>query len=260
VVFDNVIVPFDGSVAGRAVLAPAGDLAWRCGARLVVVSNTGASDELSRVALKGRAITMSGADVDFWVDPGHSMGEALVRSAANRDHPLICVPLRNSKKGLLRRMVTEPMPHEVLHDTEVPLLVIGPEADVSRGLPLSEIVVPLDGGPSAERILPAAVAWAHEFKASLVLLRVVPTGVDDHQAPIRYLSERLGDVAATLPDARFELVEADDEALGIVGYLGDHDSSVVMLTLEPERHGESIGPLGDEVLARSPRALVLVRP
>ena len=37
-VYDNVIVPFDGAMSGRVALAPAADLAWRCGARVVIVN------------------------------------------------------------------------------------------------------------------------------------------------------------------------------------------------------------------------------
>src|SRR5262245_7669669 len=71
-VFQNVIVPFDGSLPARAALAPAADLAWRCGGRIVIVNNTDASDKASRDALKSRAMSMSGADVDFWVDVDHT--------------------------------------------------------------------------------------------------------------------------------------------------------------------------------------------
>ena len=71
-VYENVIVAFDGSGQGRAALAPAGDLAWRCGAKIVIVNNTDASDRASREALKTRAMSLSGADVDFWVDLDHT--------------------------------------------------------------------------------------------------------------------------------------------------------------------------------------------
>ena len=259
-VFDNVIVPFDGSPPGRAALAPAGDLAWRCGGRLVVVSNTDANDQASRAALKQRAMSMSGADVDFWVDPGRSMGEALVRSAANRADPLICLPLRSSKKGLFRKVVPEHLPSEVLRDSTAPLMVIGPHADVSRGLPLSELVVPLDGSPENERVLPEAIRWARTLKAGIVLLRVVPPGTDDHRPLLAYLSEQLSVVSGSVPEARFELVEASDPASAIVAFLGDRDNSVVLLPLESASNGDRVSELAAAVVDRSPRAVVLVRP
>src|SRR5690606_35541500 len=88
-VYENVIVPFDGSPQGRGALAPAADLAWRCGARIVIVNNTDASDKASRAELKTRAMSLSGADVDFWVDLEHSLGRALVEAARFRPDPIV---------------------------------------------------------------------------------------------------------------------------------------------------------------------------
>ena len=93
VVYENVIVPFDGTQPGRAALAPAADLAWRCGARIVIVNNTEVSDTASRSALKTRAMSMSGSDVDFWVDVHHDLGEALVEASKFRSNPMICIAL-----------------------------------------------------------------------------------------------------------------------------------------------------------------------
>ena len=44
--YQHVIVPFDGGLEARAALAPASDLAWRCGAKVVVVSTTAIDDEV----------------------------------------------------------------------------------------------------------------------------------------------------------------------------------------------------------------------
>ena len=98
-VYENVIVPFDGTGTGRTALAPAADLAWRCGARIVIVNNTDASDKASREAIKGKAMTLSGADVDFWVDLDHSLGVALVEAAKFRGRPILCISVKG-KQGV----------------------------------------------------------------------------------------------------------------------------------------------------------------
>ena len=64
--------------------APANDLAWRCDARMVVVSNTDAGDQSSKAAVKLQAIAKSGADVEFWIDLEHPLAEAALKAVAYR--------------------------------------------------------------------------------------------------------------------------------------------------------------------------------
>ena len=35
-------------------------------------------------------MSMSGADVDFWVDADHDLGDALLQAARFRSRPMIC--------------------------------------------------------------------------------------------------------------------------------------------------------------------------
>src|SRR4051812_45888348 len=158
-VYENVIVPFDGTQPGRAALAPAADLAWRCGARIVIVNNTEVSDTASRAALKTRAMSMSGADVDFWVDVNHGLGDAIVEASKFRANPLVCIAMK-AKPGIRKRFALTPLAEDVFRDIDVPVLVIGPNAETSRGLPLVEIVASLDGSPASEQILRLSAAWA----------------------------------------------------------------------------------------------------
>ena len=78
-VYQNVIVPNDGTLEGRSALAPAADLAWRCGARVVNVSNTEVSDKSSKAAVKGHAMAQSAADVEFWVDLENDLADRRAR-------------------------------------------------------------------------------------------------------------------------------------------------------------------------------------
>src|SRR5690349_17491647 len=121
-VYDNVIVPFDGALSGRVALAPAADLAWRCGARVVIVNNTEVQSTDAQAALKSRAMSMSGADVDFWVDTDHDLGGALLEAAKYRDRPLICMAMRG-KPSLRKRFSLPPMAEQVFKETQVPVMV-----------------------------------------------------------------------------------------------------------------------------------------
>lgn len=264
-VYQNVIVPFDGSLSARAALAPAADLAWRCGGRIVIVNNTEASDDASRDALKSRAMSMSGADVDFWVDLDHSIGRAVVEAARFRDDPVVCVPVRTKVSGLRRKPTLTAMAAEVLIDAPAPVLVIGPEADVSSGLGMSELLVALDGSAASEQILPVAVDWAKALKLQIVLAGVVREGAGGqgvHASETSYLRGHLAKVAREVPDASFELIEAIDPASGLCAQLAERHGAIAAMSTHG-RSGLNSKPLGrvsQAVMLRSPRPVLFLRP
>ena len=105
--YQNVIVPNDGTLEGRIALAPAADLAWRCGARVVHVSNTEVSDKSSKAVVKGHAMAQSAADAEFWVDLENDLPDAVLKAATYRLNPIFCVaspaPSRVCSVGAGRR-------------------------------------------------------------------------------------------------------------------------------------------------------------
>lgn len=262
-VYDNVIVPFDGTLPGRVVLAPAADLAWRCGARLVVVTNTAAGDDESRSLLKSRAMSRSGADVDFWVDTSGSLGRALLDAATHRRSPVLCISGRGKSSGLLRSKSLPPVAEEVLAGATCPVVVIGPETDVSRGLPMTELAVGLDGSSNAEQVLPMAAEWARALRLRLLLVGVVSERKEGtHQGERDYLEGHVEAVRPLVPEVDLVLVRAADPASGLLSFLGEHDDAVLAMSTHG-RSGRQRGPLGAvaaKVVASSPRAVVLRRP
>ena len=101
--FHHVIVPFDGTLEARAALAPAADLAWRSGAKVVIVTTFAIDDEVAHFVLKSQAIAKSGADVDFWVDAHAELGDAVLEATRYRSEPIICMASRYRNSGLVRR-------------------------------------------------------------------------------------------------------------------------------------------------------------
>jgi nucleotide-binding universal stress UspA family protein len=262
--YENVIVPFDGSLPGRAALAPAGDLAWRCGARVVIVTNTAASESESRDALKSKAMSLSGADVDFWVDTNASLARAVLDAAAHRANPIVVVSGKVRSSGLRRARAGLPaLAEEVLAEATCPVMIVGPTADVSRGLPMTELVVALDGSSSAEEVLPMAAEWCRDLRLRMVLLGVVSAAKEGpHQAELDYLESHRAAVASIVPEVQAELVTAVDPGSGIVAFLGEHEDAVLAMSTHG-RSGRQRGPLGavaNQVVASSPRVVVVRRP
>jgi hypothetical protein len=264
--YDNVIVPFDGGLELRAALAPAADLAWRCDARVVVVNTTAAADEQSRLVLKSQAISMSGADVDFWVDLDSELGDALVAAAAHRRNPILCVASRYRSTGFLgRKRSVVPAPPQVFTDTPVPVLAVGPETEVSRGLNVTEVVVLDDGAATAAAARQLAVQWAIRLKVALHVVGVVAPSADGPASPVGRTVEdhqrAFAEVATAVPQASLEIVEASDPAAAFCALLdGRPDAVGFLATRGDEIDGRPLGPVAAAVLARSPRALVFAKP
>jgi nucleotide-binding universal stress UspA family protein len=254
-VYRNVIVPFDGSLTGRVVLAPASDLAWRCGAHVVVVSNTDAGDRSSQAAVKLQAMAKSGNDVEFWIDLDRSLAESALTAVSYREDPLLCVASPRSHGALRRwrRPGVGQLAGDVLARATVPTLVVGPVADVGRGLAMTELVVVVDGTPSADTLVKLAAEWAAAFKLRLVLTAVLAPGqsmprpelqqyvdqrVDALEAPGGVTSELLADEAgveelvASL-HRRHDAVALVMANHGKAGALGSFASSLVIASPRP---------------------------
>jgi hypothetical protein len=258
--FDYVLVPFDGGPELRAAFAPAADLAWRCGAKVVVVSTTAATDEESRLLVKSLAITQSGADVDFWVDLDRTIGDALVEAAVHRPNSLICVASRHKQTGLVRRRnAVIPIPRQVFTETSVPIMALGPETDVSAGLPMTEVVMIHDGSDRCAGTLAIAGDWARGLRLAVRLVSFLsPNALEDER---NWLVERmeavLAELAPTVPTASLEIVESRDHVETMEAFLTEHRES--FFVVGPDAEGSQTadpGSFAAGLLRVTPQALL----
>ena len=257
-VYENVIVPFDGSPDGRVVLGPANDLAWRCDARMVVVSNTDAGDRSSKAAVKLQAIAKSGADVEFWIDLEHPLAEAALKAVAYRQDSMLCVasPRPTSTLRKRRRSIGH-LVSDVVARATVPVLVIGPQADIGRGLAMTELVVVLDCTPTADQLLAFAVAWSRSLKLRMIVTACPAPGTNFSRSDLQqYLDQRVDGLTAP-GGVGTELIQGDD-AEAVVELLGERDSSVVAVSANHGKPG-GLGIFSSKLALNAPRP-VLVRP
>jgi hypothetical protein len=258
-VYENVIVPFEGTPESRVVLAPASDLAWRCGAHVVVVSNTGASDKSSKAAVKLQAIAKSGADVEFWIDLEDPLAEAALKAVAYRDDPVLCVACPRPSGGRRRRRhVLGQLVSDVTARASVPTLIVGPLADVSRGLAMTELVVVLDCTPSADVLLRFAVEWCSAFKLRLVVTAAPAAGTNFTRPDLhQYIDQRVDQLTAP-GGVGIEMLQGDDDVVGLCELLEARDSTVALLSANHGKAG-GLGAFTTKVVTSAPRP-VLVRP
>ena len=239
--YKHVIVPFDGLAETRAVLAPAADLAWRCRAKLVIVTTNSVHDDALQVALKSQAIAKSGSDVDFWVDLDRPLDEALLEAARHRPSSVLCVTSRHRLHGMRRRET--PLPAAVMQAPTVPVVVIGPEMDVTAGLPMSDLYLAVDAAPGAFRAARLAAEWARRFRLGVHLVVVVPHGVDEGAAtkPFRPL---LTEVAKIAPEASLGVLATSDPAGAFIAMVNAQRDAIMVL---PPPGDDAPRPLGDVV-------------
>ena len=256
--FRHVIVPFDGrSLEGRSALAPAADLAWRCGAKVVIVTTSSIDDEAVKIALKSQAIAKSGADVDFWVDLDTDIGSALMEAAAHREGSVICVASRPRAAGVMRKKrATSPFPDGVFARSPVPVLVIGPETELSRGLPLASLFVPINVDPESVQAVGLSVELAEQLRLGVNLLHFVAPGGSPR--PPEAVAALVAAARERLPHTTFDVIETADPAAALVAIAAEDDDGAILLPRTGARAAAAgLDGLDEAVIATSARAVFL---
>jgi len=150
-----------------------------------------------------------------------------------------------------------------------PMFLVGPEMEPFPGQPTQKVVLPVDDSPLAETAIPVAVELAGAFGVPLWVVSVAsPRGearaggskhVVGHARYIRNVAARIRREHPGL-DVEYEALHDEDPADAIVRFVGD-DGTAVLAT-----HGRSglsrlvAGSVATGVVARSQRAVVVLRP
>ena len=205
--YENIIVPLDGSDASRQVLPYARSIAKTVGATLHligVLEPLNRVDNLSRMGSGAQNAPMSQSELvlsedwralvgglrrearerlDAAAEESRSRGiETTVEllegeaaeqiiAAGNRQGESLIAMSTHGRSGIGRWMLGS-VTDKVVKHTSTPVLIIRaqreePPDDVA----LSKVVLPLDGSELAERAIPHAVAFANAFGAGITILR-----------------------------------------------------------------------------------------
>ena len=196
--FDEIVVPVDGSPFGELALPIALGIACKSGGEVRIVTvitplpvddtqkDSGASEEgrllLAREHAEGyqeelqKRVILSGCDVPIscHVETG-SVVERLDEHTRRVGADLLVMTTHG--RGPLRRAWLGSVADGLVRRTPCPVLAIRPQK--GEGIRLEErelhhILVTLDGSPESQEILPFAQGLAHLFGARLTLLRVIP--------------------------------------------------------------------------------------
>ncbi|HSJ90781.1 MAG TPA: universal stress protein [Ilumatobacter sp.] len=265
--FQHLVVPVDGSAASWSAVPIAARMAAAVDGKLDVVTVV---DRLADIVPARDELNDGvGALGDLPVDPVvHVLANDVVAKAvADHVEGLNGATVVLSSHGHGRSAaVLGSTTDELLRRLFGPIVVIGPHVDVARAGALDgAYLVPLDGSPASEQILPIAEAWAIEFGAVPWLVEVIAPSVHvtadvfESAYPAR-LATRLHQ--QTGHEVEYEVLHGDKPSRAIVEFASGNHSSLIFATT----HGRTgldrlrLGSVAAEVVRHAPCPVVLYRP
>lgn len=189
----TILVPLDGSALSERSLAYATSMSQALDARLALMIAAYISDIPSHGPWTDEMVShprdtctayltsvrerISAPEVDLIVKVGYPH-ESILEAAKETNASLIVLST-HGRSGVSRWAYGSTAGH-LLHESHVPLLVIGKNAAASGtdGYHPKHIVAPLDGSELSERALPQVRELAGVFGAKISLVRVAPYSVE----------------------------------------------------------------------------------
>ena len=196
--YERILVPLDGSKLAEAVLPSVAPLARGLGARVVLLGVDGAGGPEVRggepdgpgpasirtmergavplnTYLKGVKDHLAANEVEAeWSVVAGKVSKEILDQAKEQGSDLIAMSTRG--RSGLGRGIWGSVTDSVVRSSEVPVMVVGPKGAStyqSREMEIKSVVVPLDGSPLAEAVLPHVVELASRLFLEVALVRVV---------------------------------------------------------------------------------------
>lgn len=202
--YRRILVPVDGSTFSEQLAAPSARLAKATGAELALLRVVDKADEFEagRRYVDELAARLGGQAL-CTVAPGTGIAAAICAEAQRVPTTLVAI-CSHGRSGAMRAIFGS-VALEVLRALNEPLVVFRPDSGHPMPGKIGRVVLPLDGGPTSESIVPQAAAFAKWLGAKVVVVSVIEPSlhVDQSvagdiresnyvQAQARQLAERHG--------------------------------------------------------------------
>lgn len=301
--FQSLLVPLDGSQFGEHALPHALSLARRSGARLTLLH------------VRAPLVHFSSADIYLPITPEEEaeatrQAQAYLEDVAGRIRSASTVPVEpvllhgqvvdsiceyveqsrpdlivctTHGRGPLSRLWLGSVATDLSHRSPAPLLLVRPAdgpPDLTADVTYKKLLIPLDGSPFAEQILPLAVAVGTLNGSAYRLLRVVPpvliggwTGWGSPPVGVRSVAEQLqaeaADYLTRIASQHAELAGAETQVVAdwppATAILADVEAHGIDL-IAMETRGRSgilrlfLGSVADKVVRGASVPVLLRRP
>ncbi len=171
----NVLVPLDGSSHADRGLRPARRIAAALGLGVGAVTVASAADDLDESVLE-EAVADQHLD---WSTTALSVSVADAIADVAREHDaMVCMATHGHGRSVA---LIGSIPEDVVRQSSLPVLLVGPSADVYEDGPIREFVVAVSGDESDDTVCGVAVEWAAAYDLDVRFVTVVqsaPAPVD----------------------------------------------------------------------------------
>ena len=296
---EAILVPLDGSELAEQALPPAVELCRKGSASLHLVRallwapdsplSTGEEAEYldgvaERVAAElGRAATTAvlpetAKRSGDWPASARDTASHILEYAGR--HEIGMLVMATHGRGGIARAWFGSVADAIIRASDLPVLLIRPDAAEETARPIRKVLVPLDAEPESRRALRAATSLATAFDASLTLLRVIPwpyqvygtltpvtvvgTGSDldtarDHAR--EQLEQDAAEVRAAGLEVDVAVVEDVSPGRAIVAFAEENGIDLIALATHARKGFERmvLGSVADKVLRGAECPVLMVR-
>lgn len=264
--FDQLIVPVDGSSASLTAVPIASRLAAAVDGRVEVVT------VVDRVGdVEGRRSEIDDAldsigplevDPELVVDASHTVSGALARRVEAVDGSMVLMSSHGHGRtaALLGNTVDE-----LLRSTFGPVIVVGPRVRPDAGRLDGNYVVPLDGSKRADDVLAIVAAWTVEFGGTPWLIEAVdgvpPASADVSESSFVHTRARRLE-RQTGREVEFEVVHGSHPARLITGFAALNDASFIFMATHGRSGADRLrcGSVAADVIRHAHCPVVVFRP
>ncbi len=184
----KILAPLDGSELAEGVLPYVAEIAGRIDAEVVLLTsiqpigvwestaaaiNLSQEEALAQHYLDQQVGVLREQRIKVRRRVFHGDAAAAILDAAADEAADLIAMSSHGRSGITRWLFGS-VTDRVLHNTDIPLLIVRPPAKRPPAPAFKKILVPLDSSPVAEAILPFVETVAKAFGSSLVLYHAVP--------------------------------------------------------------------------------------
>jgi nucleotide-binding universal stress UspA family protein len=164
---NSLVVPVDGSPFGERGVALARWLSPRLGASVHLINVSSSVEEAEARQEELRSLAATGG-LPWEVVIAEDAPGAIDDARDRLNHALVC--MASHGRGRSAALVGS-VAAALLHDSELPTLLIGPRATVDE-TGSKRLVACVDGTPASEALIPVAAAWATALGLAMSIVTV----------------------------------------------------------------------------------------
>lgn len=232
----TIIVPLDGTEFAERALSPARALARQSDSALVLVMarSGGVVEPESYLRRVADAHGIGSARIVAYED--RPADKAITTTVETEPDPMVC--MTTHARGTAGHMVLGSVAEQVLQRTDVPIVLVGPAVTEHERSDFEELIVCLDGSPTAAAILPTAASVARDLDLAVWLVDVVEsqpsvdydTVIEGDMLESASLQQTARELVGTGLNVNWDTVHGDDPPSAIVDFAATRRSPLLAMT------------------------------